>query len=433
MSEPRTNWTVVLLCALVMVCEGFDLVVYGSAIPLIIEDAAIGMSAGNAGSIGSLVFLGMFLGGLSVGKISQRFTSRTIILSGTAIFSTTVLATGLVSETLSIALLRFATGVGLGIVLPTSLSLARSSSRQRQAPLVVSVTMAGIPVGGMLASVAVLLMGGVAGWRGAFIVAGAIGLVVMLVALRGLRRDDVLERGVPGGNLKSWTSVLKGSRRWLLVFFALATFADLFSYYGVTTWLTQLMREFDLPMGSSLHLAAALNLGAIGGSLVTSLVAVRVGTRAIALSCGFLAACCLLGISLHPGSPFVLGTLVVMTGAFSISAQNLLNTLVSNSFPGDMRSSALGFTLGFGRMGAVLAPTVGGYILESGLGPETVLSCFAVASLIGCGALFGALIKYENSPASTDEKCVLRTMAEEAADNDLMEMYGGNSLDSQKR
>jgi AAHS family benzoate transporter-like MFS transporter len=417
-----------------MVCEGFDLVVYGNTIPLLINDAAIGMSIGNAGNIGSLAFLGMFVGGLAAGKINQSFTPRAIILAGTAAFSVAVFATGLATEMLSIALLRLALGVGLGVVLPTSLSLARSASGQRFAPLVVSVTMAGIPAGGTLASVTVALMGDGASWRAAFIVAGIIGLVIMLAALKGLRRDDIrscknlrlserseetkgksagqrqmgyrssrhqagikrtftqpdISAAREPGDPKPWTETFSGSGRWLLIFFALATFADLFSYYGVSTWLTQLMREFDLPMSSSLHLTTALNLGAIGGSLASSLLAVKLGSRTIALFCGILAACCLIGISLHQKSPFVLGFLVVMTGATSISAQNLLNTLVSNAFSPPMRSGALGFTLGLGRLGAVFAPTVGGCVLEFGFGAEAVLGCFAGASIVGCAALLVA-------------------------------------------
>jgi AAHS family benzoate transporter-like MFS transporter len=433
----RVNWIVVLFCSLVMACEGFDLVVYGNTIPLLINDAEIGMSIGSAGSIGSLAFLGMLVGGLAAGKINQYFTPKAIILVGTAAFSVAVFATGLATEMLLIALLRFVLGVGLGVVLPTSLSLARSTSGQRFAPLVVSVTMAGIPAGGTLASVTVALMGSDANWRVAFVIAGIIGLVVMLAALKGLHCDDARPcedshhfrhdeepegKGVGqsridcrgsrhqvdakavltqsdasiamgSGDSKPWIEAFKGSGKWLLAFFALATFADLFSYYGVSTWLTQLMREFNLPMSSSLHLTTALNLGAIGGSLASSLVAVKLKPRTVALSCGILAACCLIGISSHPKSPLVLGFLVVMTGATSISAQNLLNTLVSNAFPAQMRSGALGFTLGLGRLGAVFAPAVGGYVLEFGLGAEAVLWCFAGASILGCAALLTALAR----------------------------------------
>ena len=72
----------------------------------------------------------------------------------------------------------------------------------------------------------------------------------------------------------------------------------------------------------------------------------------VAVASGILACASLFAISAKPESPVVLVVLVAATGAFAISAQNHLNALVSNAFPAEMRSSALGFTLGLGRLGA---------------------------------------------------------------------------------
>lgn len=56
-------------------------------------------------------------------------------------------------------------------------------------------------------------------------------------------------------------------------------------------------------------------------------------------------------------------------------------------------SSALGFTLGLGRLGAVFAPICGGAILQAGYGASSVLICFGVASLIGCISLLACTDK----------------------------------------
>lgn len=395
----KINWIAVFTCSLVMICEGFDLVVYGATIPLLINDATISMDTASAGSIGSLVFLGMLLGGIAAGKINQVFTSRTIILVGTAAFSVAALTTGLVAGIWTMGLLRFITGLGLGIVLPTALSLARNTSEERRAPLVVSITMAGIPAGGTLAAITVALMGASANWRTAFIIAGIIGLMAMIVSIKGLKGAEASTENESIENQKSLKELFRGSKKRILLFLALSTFAFLFSFYGITTWLTQLMQEFNLPMENSLQLTAALNIGAICGSLITSFIAVKYGARIVGLTCGILAAFCLVGIAMHPESSILLGFLIVVTGATSISAQNLLNTLVSNAFPSYLRGGALGFTLGFGRLGAVCAPAVGGYVLTFGLGPEAVLCCFAGASIIGCIALSYALTSISEKTA----------------------------------
>ena len=92
-----------------------------------------------------------------------------------------------------------------------------------------------------------------------------------------------------------------------------------------------------------------LNAGAIAGSLGTSLVSLRTDAKKVAVASGILAGASLFAISAKPENPVALVALVAATGAFAISAQNHLNALVSNAFPAETRSSALGFTLGFGR------------------------------------------------------------------------------------
>lgn len=388
MSRPDVKWPLVAACSALMICEGFDLVVYGNIIPLLLADGGMGIGSSTAGNVGSLAFLGMLFGGVSSGWANRLLPQRAVIGLGTGCFSAAVLATAACGDVLAMGVLRFVTGLGLGVVLPTALSAARKGVRTESAPLVVSVVMAGIPVGGSLASAAVSTFGEAAGWRAPLAAAGLVGFAVLAVSFKALPAGRQAKASGRGASA-AVRDVLRGSRKWLILFFCLATFADLASYYGVTTWLTQLMREFDLPMGSSLQLTLALNVGAIGGSLASSLVAARVGAKRVAIPCGLLAAACLTGVAARPGSPIVLALLVIGIGAFAISAQNLLNTVVSDSFPEDLRSTALGLTLGVGRLGAVAAPAVGGAVLELGLGAETVLACFAAASLLGCAALMG--------------------------------------------
>ena len=153
------------------------------------------------------------------------------------------------------------------------------------------------------------------------------------------------------------------------------------------------MREFDIPLEGSLQLSLVLNAGAIAGSLGTSLVSLRTDAKKVAVASGILAGASLFAISAKPENSVVLVVLVAATGAFAISAQNHLNALVSNAFPAEMRSSALGFTLGFGRLGAVFAPICGGAILQAGYGASSVLICFGVASLIGCISLLACTDK----------------------------------------
>ena len=78
---------------------------------------------------------------------------------------------------------------------------------------------------------------------------------------------------------------------------------------------------------------------------------------------------------------------VFFAGVGAISAQNLTNALVSNAFPEELRPTALGMSLGIGRLGAVVSPAVGGLILQLGLDAGWVLVMLATAEVVGVGLL----------------------------------------------
>jgi AAHS family benzoate transporter-like MFS transporter len=65
-----------------------------------------------------------------------------------------------------------------------------------------------------------------------------------------------------------------------------------------------------------------------------------------------------------------------------------------------MRGSALGFSLGFGRIGAVLAPQVGGLLLAAGMGVNSNFLVFAIAAAIAGSLLLATPRRAAEAPAS---------------------------------
>lgn len=68
LSQTRTAtkpaWLVILLCWLIVVLDGYDLIVYGTTLPAImaIKDAGWNLNPTEAGFMGSLVFVGALFG-----------------------------------------------------------------------------------------------------------------------------------------------------------------------------------------------------------------------------------------------------------------------------------------------------------------------------------------------------------------------------------
>ena len=86
-NRTRPAWVVTLLCWLIVVFDGYDLIVYGTTIPHLMEEPGWELSASAAGLIGSLAFAGMLVGALGAGHLADRLGRRRTILWSTLWFS----------------------------------------------------------------------------------------------------------------------------------------------------------------------------------------------------------------------------------------------------------------------------------------------------------------------------------------------------------
>ncbi|MGJ3561560.1 MFS transporter [Streptomyces sp. INA 01156] len=168
--------------------------------------------------------------------------------------------------------------------------------------------------------------------------------------------------------------------------FVVANFAVLLAWYGLNTWLTQLMREMDYPLGSALQFTLVLNLGAVIGSFAIAAVADRIGPRFVTIGSAALSAVAVVGLT-WGGNTAVVLCLTALAGVGAHSSLTVLNDWVASSYPASSRATALGYVSGFGRGGAIVAPLLGGWILTASLGPTTVFYVFAAAAALSAAAL----------------------------------------------
>lgn len=174
----------------------------------------------------------------------------------------------------------------------------------------------------------------------------------------------------------------------MTVLFASATVVTLFAWYGLGTWLPKLMESdarFD--MGSPLSFLLALNLGAVAGSFVTAWAGVRFGPlRSAAVAAG-LASVSLLFLLTFPGTLTPIYSALILAGVGTHGTQCLIIAAIATHYPPRLRGSSLGFALGVGRIGAVVAPFVGGWLLDHGFGVGGNFLVFGVAAAIAATLL----------------------------------------------
>jgi MFS transporter, AAHS family, benzoate transport protein len=152
------------------------------------------------------------------------------------------------------------------------------------------------------------------------------------------------------------------------------------------------MRGEGYDLGSALTFVVLFNLGGIVGMPVAGRASDRFGAPRISAIWFALTASGVFLLSVH--MPLALTfTVVFLTGVFLNSAQTMIYATVSIRSHPDSRATAVGWTAGMGRFGAVFGPWLGGR-LRAANKADWGVTAFALAGLssmvfIGIAALRG--------------------------------------------
>jgi MFS family permease len=100
---------------------------------------------------------------------------------------------------------------------------------------------------------------------------------------------------------------------------------------------------------------------------------------------------------------------VLLAGMFVFSAQVLVYAYISHLYPAAARATAVGGAAGFGRLGAISGPLIGGWLLTAGIAYPWGFYIFAVVAALGALS-----ISFVNRDPAPDEPLPL---TEEDADH----------------
>ena len=384
----------VLLGWFFVVFDGYDLIVYGTVQAELMEEWDL--TAATAGTVGSMAFVGMVIGAVLVGRLSDRFGRKFAVLGSVVVLSVFTLLCGFAPSVWLFGAFRLLAGIGLGGLVPSVNAMTADLVPRNKMSAWSTVLMSGVPLGGSIAAVLaqfIVPLHDDWGWRFMFLLA----IVPLIVGLplaaavipsdRAIREDRIAREGVDpesgddGGAVPGYGALFSAKYRAVTVWFALATFVTLLAWYGLGTWLPKLMQEEGYDFGASLNFTLALNLGAIIGSVVTAWAGDRFGPVRSGVVAAGVAGIALLG--LLSGPPILaVYAILVLAGVGTHGTQILIIAAVTHFYPHRLRGTALGWALGVGRIGAVVAPQLAGLLLSWGLGPESNYLLFAVSALL---------------------------------------------------
>jgi AAHS family benzoate transporter-like MFS transporter len=410
----RTVTWVVTISTLGLIFDGYDLVVYGAVLPRFLKDPnLIGqVSPALGGLLGSLALIGVLVGALAAGSVGDIVGRRKVMLVAYAWFAVGMGATALVTNTSAFGLLRFLTGIGVGALVGTTGALVAEFAPPGKKNLCNAITYSGVPIGSLLAALVAILLLASIGWRGMFWI-GALPLITLLplaffkmpespawLASRG-RMDEAIalaERtgmpipAQPSGGVDAASKAkaeragfagLFGHEYWFAtIVLGLMSAVGLVLVYALNTWLPELMGRAGFSTTGSLAFLLVLNGGAAVGALIASRVADRFGPKPVVAASFFIGAVsiALLTVGLPLG---LLLAFVAVVGLGTSGTQILIFGFVANYYRTNVRGAGVAWCAGFGRLGGVGGPLVGGLLVAAGLALNSIFFVLAAMALVG--------------------------------------------------
>jgi AAHS family benzoate transporter-like MFS transporter len=167
--------------------------------------------------------------------------------------------------------------------------------------------------------------------------------------------------------------------------------------YALSSWLTKLMASAGYSLGSALNFVLALNFGAIIGAVGGGWLADRLHIKYVLAGMYALAAVSitLLGYKMPTAALFIV---VGLAGASTIGTQIVANAYTGQFYPMAIRGTGLGWALGIGRSGAIVAPIGIGMLVGMNLPLQQNFIAIAVPALIGMVAVL--LINHSRSASA---------------------------------
>lgn len=417
----RFHLGLLICCCFIIVFDMFDLVIYGSIIPILMKEWSI--SPVQAGAIGSYGFFGMMLGAIFFGVLADKFGRKNILILSVVLFSIFTFLCAFAPDPLSFSIFRFIAGVGIGGVLPNVIAIMTDYAPKHLHNRMVSIVMCAFSLGGILAGLVGIYFIPLMGWKSVYWVAAIPLLLIPIMVkyfhdspaillvkgrIEELRlvlskvNDEVsltsdMEFVISSETEKEPSSpviaLFKNNRALGTVMIWIAFFMCLLMINGISTWLPNMMLKAGYALSSSLSFMIVLNIGAIVGTLILGGLADKFGVKKVLVPM-FIMAAVSLALLGFKNNMFILYLLVFIAGACTMGAQNISYSFVSQYYPSLMRSTAIGFASGIGRIGGIIGPTFGGFLVALNLSAQMNFLSFAIPGIIAAIAFSFVPLKH---------------------------------------
>ena len=410
------QFLIIFICFFLNIIDGMDVLVISYTAPVIASSWDISFE--TLGVVFSSGVFGMAVGALLLAPYADNIGRKKIILISTIIISIGILLTGFSENIYHLIFLRFLSGVGIGTMLASTVSLVSEYTPNRSRDFWVSFILAGYPLGAILAGYLSNYILKYYSWQNVYIIFGLISIFfIPIIYFFLLESIDFLIKNQPKNALSRINLILKKLhfskiellpsktnvsnkipvnslfqvrylnstiKLWTAFFFSFACL------YFLISWIPKMVTELGLSLELGIYSGTVFNIGAFFGIVTQGYFSSKFGLKKIISIFLILTFIIMTQIQHFFGSDCML--LIFGVLGFTIQGGFVgLYSVAARIYPTEFRTTGVGWGIGAGRLGAVLAPMVAGILIGTGLSIAMNFIIFAIPALIA------ALITYKIS------------------------------------
>ncbi|MDM5196416.1 MFS transporter [Bacillus hominis] len=345
-----------------------------------------GLSTQEMGWIGSINSIGMAVGALIFGILSDKIGRKSVFIITLLLFS---IGSGLTALTTTLAMflvLRFLIGMGLGGELPVASTLVSESVEAHERGKIVVLLESFWAGGWLIAALISYFVIPKYGWEVAMVLSAVPALYALYLRWNlpdSPRFEKVEKRPSVIENIKS---VWSGEYRKATIMLWILWFCVVFSYYGMFLWLPSVMVLKGFSLIKSFQYVLIMTLAQLPGYFTAAWFIERLGRKFVLVTYLIGTACSayVFGVADSLTALIVAGMLLSF---FNLGAWGALYAYTPEQYPTTIRGTGAGMAAAFGRIGGILGPLLVGYLVASQASLSLIFTIFCGSILIGALAV----------------------------------------------
>jgi len=419
----RVSLSVIVLCGLIMLMDGYDYTIITVAGPVIRQQWQV-----NAASFSwafSATFLGYFLGAIFFGTLSDKIGRKRTLVFASCVFAVGTLLVYFSHSLSSLIPIRIFTGIGIGGAVPCAITLTSEYSpvkgRGKYISVMYSGFLTGVVLGGYLAGFLLDRLG----WRSLFLVGFlAPVMAIVLVAFKlpesarwlsarnliGKQRETLIgllkkiqtdiQIGAdtrflsPASNTerRSFKKLFFGKLAWVTPIVWAYYLVSSIALFFIGSWSPQLLVIKGFSASTAAYITGSINVAVAIGCLLSGFFYDKIGFRWGSILHIIAAACVIFTGGLAPVGFVIL----LLASAFFINSAHMdITILAPIVYPPRYRNQGAGSAIAAGRIGAMIGPRIGGLLLDTKLPMETLLGVVAIPLVISAVLCYIAGRQYD--------------------------------------